>query len=152
MGIISHAHVCIYWRIIHRASLQNASNKPMKFHDDNQNNTQHVRISNTRYKGSSTVIKECYFITFQMRFILCYFTGRSQKVFPDLVKNGQNKRVGMISPYRYNVVPSVVWYNMNEQHSPWPPFTEMSITVDVDRGITWAKMHLKAKTLIFWKT
>ena len=44
MGIISHAHVCIYWWIIHRASLQNASNKPMKSHDDNQNNMQYVRI------------------------------------------------------------------------------------------------------------
>ena len=27
-------------------SLQNVSNKPMKFHDDNQNNTQYVRIGN----------------------------------------------------------------------------------------------------------
>ena len=44
MGIISHAHVCIYWWIIHSAYLQNVSNKPMKFHDDNQNNTQYVRI------------------------------------------------------------------------------------------------------------
>ena len=36
IGIISHAHVCIYWRIIHGACLQNASNEPMKFHDYNQ--------------------------------------------------------------------------------------------------------------------
>ena len=27
-----------------RVYLQNASNKPLKFHDDNQNNTQYVRI------------------------------------------------------------------------------------------------------------
>ena len=44
MGIISHAHLCIYWWIIHSASLQNVSNKPMKFHDDDQNNTQCVRM------------------------------------------------------------------------------------------------------------
>ena len=49
MGIISHAHVCIYWWIIHSASLQNVSNKPMKFHNDNQNNTQYVRISHNIY-------------------------------------------------------------------------------------------------------
>ena len=47
MGIMSHAHLCIYWWIIHSASLQNVSNKPMKFHDDNQNNTQYIRVLNS---------------------------------------------------------------------------------------------------------
>ena len=43
MEIISHApHVCIYWRI------QNASNKPMKFHDYNQNNMQYIRYYNVK--------------------------------------------------------------------------------------------------------
>ena len=43
MGIISHAHLCMYWWIIHGAYLQNASNKPMKFQDYNQNNTQYYK-------------------------------------------------------------------------------------------------------------
>ena len=40
-----HAHCVSTDTIIHGAFLQKTSNKQMKFHDNNQNNTQYVRIS-----------------------------------------------------------------------------------------------------------
>ena len=48
---------------------------------------------------------------------------------------------------------SVVFYaTINIQHLPWTIFTKMSIAFCSDNGMIWAKMHLKAKKILFqWR-
>ena len=36
--------LCMYWRITHSASFQNAHEKPMKFQDDYRNHIHYIRI------------------------------------------------------------------------------------------------------------